>query len=144
MTLDCDDSEMPCALTSVVRSSLNAILVVDETGRIVDFNAAAERAFAQSRAEMIGKSATDHIVQSPLHPEDRHRIRAFFTGRGPGESAVRGRIDWRGGGGALIPIEATITEVKLGGAGPAYRRFRTGRVGQMPFPPNSEQVSGPQ
>ncbi|HEX8644248.1 MAG TPA: PAS domain S-box protein [Allosphingosinicella sp.] len=115
MTLDCDDSEMPCALTSVVRSSLNAILVVDGTGRIVDFNAAAERTFGQGRAEMIGRSASDHIVQSPLHPEDRHRIRAFFTGRGPGESAVRGRIDWRGGGGALLPIEATITEVKLDG-----------------------------
>jgi PAS domain S-box-containing protein len=113
--LDCDDSEMPCALTSVVRSSLNAIIVVDETGRIVDFNAAAERTFGQSRTDMIGRSASDQIVQSPLHPDDRHRIRAFFTGRAPGESAVRGRIDWRGGGGALIPIEATITEVKLDG-----------------------------
>ncbi|HEY0011843.1 MAG TPA: PAS domain S-box protein [Allosphingosinicella sp.] len=116
MTLECDDTGRPCALASVVRSSLNAILVVDGRGNIVDFNGAAERAFGQAREQMIGLSASDHIVQSPLHPEDRHRIRSFFTERAPGETAVRGRIDWRGGGGALIPIEATITEVHLNGA----------------------------
>ena len=116
MTLKCDDTGRPCALASVVRSSLNAILVVDERGNIVDFNAAAERAFGQKREAMIGLSASAHIVQSPLHPGDRHRIRSFFVDRAPGETAVRGRVDWRGGGGTLIPIEATITEVHLNGA----------------------------
>jgi PAS domain S-box-containing protein len=116
MTLECDDTGRPCALASVVRSSLNAILVVDERGNIVDFNAAAERAFGQKREAMIGRRAGDHIVQSPLHPGDRHRLRSFFVERAEGETAVRGRVDWRGGGGALIPIEATITEVHLNGA----------------------------
>ena len=113
VTLDCDEPEMPCALESVVRASLNPIIVVDEHGGIVDFNAAAEAAFGQKRRDMIGLSASDHIVQSPLHPEDRYRIRSFFVAREAGESAIRGRIDWRGGGGTLVPIEATITEVKL-------------------------------
>src|SRR5687768_16005908 len=89
VTLDCDEPEMPCALESVVRASLNPIIVVDDHGGIVDFNAAAEHAFGQVRGEMIGLSASDHIVQSPLHPEDRHRIRSFFTSRADGESAVR-------------------------------------------------------
>lgn len=113
--MDPDESDFPCALTSVVRSSLNCILVVDEVGTITDFNAAAERAFGYRRDAMIGRSASDLISPTSLAPEDRERIRTFFTARAPGESAARAKVDFRMADGSQLPVEATITEVQLDG-----------------------------
>jgi PAS domain S-box-containing protein len=97
-----DEDDIPCALASLVRSSLSCIAVVDELGTITEFNGAAERTFGQSRAAMVGRRAGE-------------RIRAFFTGRGSSETAIRARIDWRLDDGRLVPVEATITEIKLDG-----------------------------
>jgi PAS domain S-box-containing protein len=113
--VDCDEGDIPCALASVVGSSLNCILVVDEVGNITEFNEAAERSFGQKRASMVGRRAGEFIVPSEAIPADRERIRRFFESRGPGQHAIRARVDWRVGDGSLMPIEATITEVKLDG-----------------------------
>src|SRR6185295_8132000 len=43
---------------SLVRSSLNAVVVLDEDLVIVDFNPAAERAFGLSAADAIGEPLT--------------------------------------------------------------------------------------
>jgi PAS domain S-box-containing protein len=110
---DCDDSDFPCAVTGVIRSSLNPIMVVGERGEISDWNAAAEACFGDPRDSMIGRIASDRIEPNEQAPEDRAKIRRFFTSRGPGESALRARVDWIHHSGRRIPIEATITEVKV-------------------------------
>jgi len=112
---DCDDSDFPCVVTGVIRSSLNPIMVVSERGEISDWNEAAGRAFGDSRESMIGKVASDRIAPNEQSPEDRAKIRRFFTSRGPGEAALRARVDWIRRDGRRVPIEATITEVKLEG-----------------------------
>ena len=112
---DCDDSEFPCAMTSVIRSSLNPIMVAGERGEIIDWNAAAERSFGDPRDAMIGAVASDRIAPNEQEPGDRAKIRHFFTARAPGEAALRARVDWIHHEGRRIPIEATITEVKVEG-----------------------------
>jgi PAS domain S-box-containing protein len=109
------EPDFPCAVTDVIRSSLNPMMVVDERGRISEWNAAAERAFGDSRAAMVGGVASDRIAANDQWPQDRAKIRGFFTSRAPGEAAFQARIDWIRSDGSRVPIEATITEVKLEG-----------------------------
>ena len=110
---DCDDSDFPCAVTGVIRSSLNPIMVVGERGEISDWNAAAEGCFGDPRDTMVGTIASDRIEPNEQAPEDRAKIRRFFTSRAAGESALRARVDWIHHSGRRIPIEVTITEVKV-------------------------------
>jgi PAS domain S-box-containing protein len=109
------EPDFPCAVTDVIRSSLNPMMVVDERGRISDWNAAAERAFGDGREAMVGGVASDRIAANDQWPQDRAKIRGFFTSRAPGEAAFQARIDWIRFDGSRVPIEATITEVKLEG-----------------------------
>jgi PAS domain S-box-containing protein len=109
------EPDFPCAVTDVIRSSLNPMMVVDERGRISEWNAAAERAFGDGRETMVGGVASDRIAANDQWPQDRAKIRGFFTSRAPGEGAVQARIDWIRSDGGRVPIEATITEVKLEG-----------------------------
>ena len=109
------EPDFPCAVTGVIRSSLNPMMVVDERGRISEWNAAAERAFGDSREAMVGGVASDRIAANDQWPQDRAKIRGFFTSRAPGEAAFQARIDWIRSDGSRVPIEATITEVVLEG-----------------------------
>ncbi|HEX9931233.1 MAG TPA: PAS domain S-box protein [Allosphingosinicella sp.] len=110
-----DDVEIPCALASVVRSSLNCIVIVDEKGTITDFNAAAERTMGYARDEIVGRSAKEFIHPSMLRPQDRLEIRRFFEERRGGENALRAHVDWQLPDGRLLPIEATITAIQMDG-----------------------------
>lgn len=57
-------------LASVVRSSPDGVIVTDEAGVIVEFNAAAEAILRCSRADAIGRRMADLIVPAPLHEVD--------------------------------------------------------------------------
>ena len=102
-------------MASVVRSSLNCIVIVDEQGTITEFNAAAERTMGYRRDEIVGRSAKEFIHPSLLRPQDRLEIRRFFEERRPGENALRANVDWQLPDGRLLPIEATITAIQLDG-----------------------------
>jgi PAS domain S-box-containing protein len=67
--------------TAVLQSALDAIITVDQGGRILDFNPAAERTFGYPRAEALGRDLADLIIPSALR--ERHRSglrRAVETG----------------------------------------------------------------
>jgi PAS domain S-box-containing protein len=53
------DNELTTArLETILTTSVDAIVVMDHAGRILEFNPAAELAFGQSRAEALGATAT--------------------------------------------------------------------------------------
>lgn len=97
-------------LASAIRSSLDCIIVTDETGRIVEFNPAAEATFGHARNIAIGAAIYDLIVPPRLgdtHPVGRaayldgtvmHRL-----GRRVEETAMRAD-------GGEFPVELAITE----------------------------------
>jgi PAS domain S-box-containing protein len=98
---------------AVVDSALDAVIVVDDEGRVVTMNASAEAMFGYSKSEAIGRSIGSLIVP------DRHR-QAHETGmaryRATGVPHVLGRrveMDARHKDGTIIAIELAITEVNL-------------------------------
>lgn len=52
--------------TAVMEAALDAIVLMDAEGMIIDFNAAAERTFGYSRAEVIGRSLADSLIPPRL------------------------------------------------------------------------------
>jgi PAS domain S-box-containing protein len=92
--------------------------MIDEKGRITDFNAAAERAFGYGRDDMVERPVQDFIVSKPGSTGEHHELLRFLSGRGDSGS-IRINIGGRMADASVHPLEATITRVQL----EAGRRF---------------------
>ena len=102
-------------LTRLIESAMDAIISVDESQSIVQFNPAAERMFGLSFAEALGQPI-ETLLPEEARPHHADHIRTFartgVTSRqlvGPG--CVRGRR----ASGELFPIEASISQINVQG-----------------------------
>ena len=110
-----DDLSLSAALNeAIVRTSLEAIVIIDGEGRVVDFNPAAERLFGYERAEAIG-----HEIGGLIIP-DQHRA-AHDAGMkrylASGVSRVIGRrveLEAKTRDGRTVPVELAIADVSVG------------------------------
>ena len=80
---DVGNASHEAILASVVRSSLDCVIVTDEAGLVVEFNPAAEAAFGYSRAEVIGRQISELIVPRHLRKAYANRFAAYLAGRAP-------------------------------------------------------------
>lgn len=96
------------ATRDLMDSSLDAIIVIDDEGRITEWNRAAEGTFGWERSEAVGRRLADTIV--PERYRDAHTkglARFVATGEGP----LLGRrieIEALHRGGHEIPVELAI------------------------------------
>ncbi|HEV7252969.1 MAG TPA: ATP-binding protein [Mesorhizobium sp.] len=107
---------------AMLQSSLDAIIVIDETGAIVEFNPAAESMFGWSREEILGKDVLDMLIPD-LYRAGYGSGGAFMEGMG---GAILGnRIETLGlnRGGETLPLEFTATELRF-----ADRRLFLGSI----------------
>lgn len=105
-------------LQSILDTVPDALVVIDERGRIQSFSSAAERLFGFSRNEAVGQNVT-MLMPSPYREEhDGYLQRYRSTGErriiGVGRVVVGQRKD-----GSTFPMELSVGEVTLPGA----RRF---------------------
>jgi PAS domain S-box-containing protein/diguanylate cyclase (GGDEF)-like protein len=94
---------------AVVRSALDAIIVIDHRGRIREFNPAAERLFGWQRARVMGMDIADVVIPPPVRDAHRRGLRRHLA---TGESKLLDRrVELMGAraGGATFPIELTVT-----------------------------------
>ncbi|GGS11695.1 PAS domain S-box protein [Deinococcus sedimenti] len=69
---------------AVLHSSLDAVIVMNEQGRITEWNPAAERLFGYARAEVLGEDLGDHIIPPDLRAAHRRGLAHYLkTGEGP-------------------------------------------------------------
>ena len=101
--------------TAILQSALDCVITMDSTGRVVEFNPAAERTFGYTRAEAIGHELADLIIPPVLR--DSHRV-GLLRYLSTGEGTVLGQhlelTAWRAGSGEF-PVDVTITRVDLPG-----------------------------
>ena len=99
----------------LVESAMDAIITVDETQRVVHFNAAAEKAFKWPRRAVIGQPL-DMLIPERFRGAHRGHVERFgatsATSRGMGAQTVLYglRAD-----GTEFPIEASISQHEEGG-----------------------------
>jgi PAS domain S-box-containing protein len=96
-------------LNAVVSAAMDAILSVDEDQNLVFFNAAAERMFRRSAAEVMGQPLSLLFVERFRPGHDRH-IRAFA------EEGMLGELQGLRADGMKFPLEASISQTLLGDA----------------------------
>ena len=105
------DSEVLKA--AIVDAALDAIIVADEDGRILEFNPVAEQTFGFKRDEVVGRAMNDLIVPEQHRAAHLAGMKRF---KETGESRILNRpieIEARRADGSVFPIEINIREVRL-------------------------------
>lgn len=101
--------------SAIVRASLDAVVVMDANGRIVEWNPSAERIFGYSSEEAVGEDLGDLIVPDELRSRHHRGLEQYQeTGRGP-LLGRRVEITALRHDGTTFPVELTITAVTGGG-----------------------------
>ena len=98
---------------AVIEQSFDCIVTIDDSGRIRDFNPAAEKTFLYDRAEVIGKKIADVIIP-PRYKEAHNNGMAHYhaTGDAPVLNQLL-ELEALRSDGVEIPIEITITQLNL-------------------------------
>jgi PAS domain S-box-containing protein len=107
---------------AIVDAALDCIITIDEDGRVLEFNPAAERTFGYGEAEAVGRDMSELIVPPALR--ERHR-EGFARCVREGTGALLGhRIEITGmrQDGSEFPVELTITRIEVPGA-PRFTGF---------------------
>ena len=94
---------------AILSSALDCIIVSDDQGRIVEFNAAAERCFGWAADQVLGQTMEDTIV--PPQHRDAHRkgMARFLAGGKPSVLGRRVEIEALRADGSIFPVELSIT-----------------------------------
>ncbi|TDT93538.1 PAS domain S-box-containing protein [Azorhizobium sp. AG788] len=103
------------ARRAMLDTSIDAVIVADEAGAIVEFNHAAEAIFGHTREAVIGRPMTETII--PAHYIDRHR-QGFMRHLATGENHIMRRlveVEALRADGSVFPAELTVNEHRAGG-----------------------------
>jgi PAS domain S-box-containing protein len=102
--------------SAIVEAALDCVVGMDESGRIVEFNPAAEKTFGYRREDVVGRDIAEIIVPPSLREQHR-RGRARY--RKTRRARILGRrleLPAMRADGTEFPVELSITEVKTPGA----------------------------
>lgn len=103
-------------LERLVESAHDAIVVLDQEVRVTRWNAAAERIFGRTRDEMIGADLFDVLAPVPALGEARARFARFLRAEGDTAGGRTLEVTARRADGSEIPVEMSISAVRLDGA----------------------------
>ncbi|HEY3211005.1 MAG TPA: EAL domain-containing protein [Actinomycetota bacterium] len=101
--------------TAMLESALDCVITMDQAGRVIEFNTAAERTFGYERREAVGKELAELIIPPSLRQRHREGLRRLADG---GHSEILGkRLELTGmrADGSEFPVELTVVGVELPG-----------------------------
>ena len=97
---------------TMIQASLDAIIVIDETGSVIEFNPASEKMFGYTRAEILGRDLLDMVI--PEYYRTGYANGAeYMLGRGAPMIGQRLETVTQNASGDVFPIELTATEIKV-------------------------------
>lgn len=100
---------------ALIESALDAVIVMNQDGRVVEFNPMAERVFGYGRAAAVGQLLGELIVPPALRERHQAGYRRYIE---TGEARLIGtriEIEAMRADGSTLPVEMTMTEVAIGG-----------------------------
>jgi PAS domain S-box-containing protein len=114
---------------AVIDVALDCIITIDDNGRILEWNPAAERTFGRTRAVVVGRQLAETIIPPQLR-EAHYRGFAHYLQTGEGRLlGKRVEVEGMRADGSLFPCELAITRVPVPGPPvfTAYLRDLSGR-----------------
>ncbi|WP_417264199.1 ATP-binding protein [Celeribacter sp.] len=108
-------TENEARLETMLRSAIDAVLLVDDHGRVVDLNGSAEKVFAKPRRELLGVSLPDILVSHRLREQFRFYLQNFRE-TGVTSIADKGVLEYEmvDGEGREFPVEIAASLVPNG------------------------------
>jgi PAS domain S-box-containing protein len=100
---------------AVLETALDCVIAMDQWGRIVDFNPAAERTFGVARSAALGRDLADLIIPQRLRESYRLGLARFLATREPRMLDRRVELTALRADGTEFPIEVTTGATQLGG-----------------------------
>ena len=100
---------------AILEAALDCVITIDERGRVVEFNPAAEQTFGYRSEEAIGREMAELIIPEGLRA--RHRdgfARLLATGQ---QKIINSRLELTGmrADGSEFPVELTVTRIGFPG-----------------------------
>ncbi len=106
--------EVQLRLRNILDSAQDAIIELDASGTITDYNQCAESIFGRTKVEMIGKNFVDTNVPPANRAVQKKRL-ARFMRRDIDQTSLMFEIDLARCNGEIFPAEATITSRRVRG-----------------------------
>ena len=100
---------------AMLEAAIDAVITMDESGRITEFSPAAERMFGYSRDDVMGRELAEVLVPPDLRDRHRAGIARYLA---TGEASILGRrIELRAmrADGEEIPVEVAINRIDVPG-----------------------------
>src|SRR5260221_5585286 len=101
-------------MKSVLDAALDAVIMMDEQGLVVSWNARAEELFEWASDEVIGRTLSELIIPPRYRADHTRGLKSFLaTGEGP---VIGRRIELSAlrRDGSEFPVELTVTALKEG------------------------------
>jgi PAS domain S-box-containing protein len=97
--------------TAILETALDCVLTMDHTGKLIEFNPAAEQTFGYGRTEVVGQEMAQFLIPASLREHHRQGLAHYLA---TGEGALIGQrietIALRADG-TEFPIELAITRI---------------------------------
>ena len=105
---------------TILQSTLDCVITVDQDGRVMEWNPVAEETFGRRREEAIGRELAELIVPPALREAHRRGIAHYLaTGEGP-ILGKRIEISAMRSDGSELPVELAIMPILLEGESPVF------------------------
>ena len=100
---------------AILEVALDCVVLMDETGRVAQFNPAAERTFGYTAAEAVGQDLAELVVPAEHRENHRSAVRQYLAS---GEDRPNRRIELMAArkGGELFPVEVALAPICADGA----------------------------
>lgn len=108
--------QVSTALTNaIMEASLDSIVTIDGSGRIIEFNPTAERIFGHERRDAVGQDFVRLILDTPSGDDFRSMLAAFQRGDSDRIVDVRSELSAVRQDGKRFPVELAIKPIRLKG-----------------------------
>lgn len=100
---------------AILNTALDAIITIDQQGRVLEFNPAAERMFGYTREEVLGHQMAEMIVPPALREAQYRGLAQYLaTGQGPA-LGTRMEMSAMRSDATEFPVELAITSIPIDG-----------------------------
>jgi two-component system, sensor histidine kinase and response regulator len=100
---------------AILDVALDCVILVDESGRIAQFNPAAERTFGYTSAEAVGTELADTIFPADRRTSVRRALAAYLTSGDTATLNQRLEVTAIRRGGETFPVEIAIAPISTDG-----------------------------
>jgi PAS domain S-box-containing protein len=100
---------------AMLEAAIDAVITMDESGRITEFSPAAERTFGYSRDDVMGRELAEVLIPPDLRERHRGGVARYLA---TGEVSILGRrVELRAlrADGQQIPVEVAINRIDVPG-----------------------------